>query len=359
MLLRRLAFRIFLAWTLVAAIGTVLLRRATGRRAHPSWTLPYEVAVDLVRRFMANGFNELKSGQPASEDAVPRNPVTASRVALTKQPLATRPAEVHTPIGAAPDAATFLYWHGGGYVSCSPRTHRDMLSSIAYVSGARVIAPTYPMAPDAPYPAAVDTAVECYRALLASGVAPERLIVGGDSAGGGLTLAMLLRLRESGEPMPRAAVLLSPWVDLEATGESVQGNAPYDYLTPQLLEAGSRWYAGSESLRHPHISPIHAELHGLPPTLVLTGGLELFKSENDAFVAKLQAAGVPVAHEVTENVVHVNALLAIVSREARAAIRRIGAFVRESVSAPHAAVISSLPAPADALGARGAVNTNP
>lgn len=350
----RIVFRSFLAWALVASIGSVLWRRARGRKAHASWSLPYEVAVQLVRRFMANGFDELSAGRPASEDAVPRNPRLASKVALTKQLVGERLAEVHTPIGAPADAPTVLYWHGGGYVSCSPRTHRDMLTSIAHSARARVIAPSYPMAPTAPYPAAIDTAVACYRALLASGVPPERLFVGGDSAGGGLTLAMLQRLRDAGEPLPRAVVLLSPWVDLEATGESVLGNAAYDYLTPQLLAAGSRWYAGGESLRNPLISPIHADLAGLPPTLVLTGGLELFKSENEAFVAKLRAAGVPVVHEVTENVVHVNLLLSIVSREARAAIRRVGAFVRESASLPRAAARSSAPAPSDGLSAAAA-----
>jgi acetyl esterase/lipase len=175
------------------------------------------------------------------------------------------------------------------------------------------------------------------------------LFVGGDSAGGGLALAMMLKLREAGDPLPRAALLLSPWVDLEATGASVQGNAVYDYLTPELLAAGSRWYAGGESLRNPLISPIHADLRGLPPALVLTGGLELFKSENDAFVVKLREAGVPVVHEVADNAVHVNALLAIVSDEARVAIRRVGSYVRETITLPRTAMISTVPAAAEAM----------
>jgi len=358
-MLSRLAFRAFLTWTLFASIGGVLLRRAVGRKAHPNWSLPYEVAVQVVKRFMANGFSELSLGRPASEDAVPRNPVTASRVKLGTQLVGSRLAEVHSPVGAPEGAATFLYWHGGGYVSCSPRTHRELLSAIAHVSRTRVIAPSYPMAPTSPYPAAVDTAVECYRALLKSGVSPDRLIVGGDSAGGGLALAMLLKLREAGDPMPCATVLLSPWVDLEATGASVLANAQYDYLTPQLLAAGSRWYAGDESLRNPFISPIHADLRGLPTTLVLTGGLELFKSENDAFVQKLNEAGVPVVHEVAEHAVHVNALLTIVSSEARAAIRRVGGFVREQVSMARSELLSSAPPAADALVAGSAINGNP
>ena len=166
--------------------------------------------------------------------------------------MADRLADVHTPRQVPADAATFLYWHGGGYVSCSPRTHRDMLSSIAHVTRARVIAPSYPMAPVSPYPAAVDTAVECYRALLASGVPADRMIVGGDSAGGGLALAMLLRLREAGDPLPRA-------MGCSRRGSTSRerrscSRTPYDYL-PRTLSNPARSVPGT-SAAHPFISPI-------------------------------------------------------------------------------------------------------
>ena len=148
-----------------------------------------------------------------------------------------------------------LYLHGGGYVSCSPCTHRALICAIADASGARCVAPAYPLAPEHPFPQALDAALACYRELLASGVSPSQLIVAGDSAGAGLTLAMLVQLRDAGDALPSGVVLLSPWVDLESTGASVQAHARYDYLTPKLLDEASRWYAGSESRSHPLISP--------------------------------------------------------------------------------------------------------
>lgn len=327
--LRAFGFQMFLAGALLASIVVVLFRRLTVGRAHPSWSLPYEVAVEVVRRFMHNGIKELNGDSPATEAPVPRRPWIGSRVALTREKLAGQRAEIHTPAGYAPGGPTLLYWHGGGYVSCSPRTHRDLLSAIALDAGVRVVAPSYPMAPAHVFPVAADVAVECYRALIASGVSPDNLIVGGDSAGGGLALSMLLKLRDAGEALPRSVMLLSPWVDLESTGDSVLAHARYDYLSPAMLGQASRWYAGSESLRHPMLSPIHADLSGLPPMFVLTGGLELFRSENELFVEKLRAAGTSVTHEVGENAVHVFPLLAIVSHQSRQAIRTLSGFIRE------------------------------
>jgi acetyl esterase/lipase len=326
---RALWYRVFLVRALLAAIVTVVVRRLTRGKAHPAWSLPYEVGVELNRRFMNNGAGEISRGGRPSDAAVPRNPIHAQRVALGKQVIAGQRADVHTPLGYAQGAPTFLYWHGGGYVSCSPRTHRALLCALADASGARCIAPSYPLAPASPFPAALDAALACYRELLASGVSPSRLVVGGDSAGGGLTLAMLLSLRDAGEPLPSAAVLLSPWVDLECSGASIQGHARYDYLDPELVDQAARWYAGGESRRHPLISPIHADLRGLPPMLVLTGGVEVFHSENELFVERLRAADVRVAHEIAEHAVHVFPLLSVVSAQGRSAERRIGRFIRE------------------------------
>ena len=139
--------------------------------------------------------------------------------------LAGLPTETFTPIAWTEADPTMLYLHGGGYIVCSPATHRDLVSRIAEATGARCIALNYRKAPEHPFPAPIDDAEAAYRALLESGIPADRLFVGGDSAGGGLTLALLLRIRGASLPMPRAAVLLSPWVDLECTGESIRTNA--------------------------------------------------------------------------------------------------------------------------------------
>jgi monoterpene epsilon-lactone hydrolase len=333
--LRSLRFQLSALRALQAPIAAVIGRRLTAGKAHPAWSFSYEVAVEVTRRFMQAGVDAVRAGKPLPEAAgLSRGSPPGMRVALSEETLAGRPTEVHTPSGHAASGATVLYWHGGGYYSCSPRTHRDLIAAIAHASGARCVVPSYPLAPAQPFPASLDTAVACYRALLASGVSPQQLVVSGDSAGGGLTLALLLTLRDAGDALPRAVVLLSPWVDLEVTGASIHAHARYDYLSPDLVEQASRWYAGAESRRHPLISPIHADLRGLPPMFVLTGGIELFRSENELFVERLRAAGVQVTHEIAEHAVHVYAVFGSVSEESRQATRRIGEFVREQAGSP-------------------------
>jgi acetyl esterase/lipase len=130
-------------------------------------------------------------------------------------------------------------------------------------------------------------------------------------------------------PLPRGAVLLSPWVDLEATGESIRANAELDYLSQQMLGYASEAYAGGRDRRDPYLSPLHADLRGLPPLLVQTGGAELFLSEDTRFVERAREQGVDVVHEVEDGMVHVYQAFALISPEARAAIDRIGRFLRE------------------------------
>jgi acetyl esterase/lipase len=163
----------------------------------------------------------------------------------------------------------------------------------------------YRKAPEHPYPAAIDDAFAAYGALLAEGVAPSSILLGGDSAGGGLALALLQRLRDAGLPQPRAAILLSPWVDLTARGGTIDANERYDYLSGEMLVWGAATYLAGADANGPLASPIYADLRGLPPLLVQTGGGEIFLDQNLAFVARARAAGVPVSHEVSDGMVHV------------------------------------------------------
>jgi acetyl esterase/lipase len=324
-------FRLFILYCVVTSSVRVFFQRLLRGPREPSWTLPFEVAVDVTRRFMANGFAEAVAGLPVSDAAVPRDPFLARKVTLHREDLAGLRAEIHTPVTWKPGEPTLLYWHGGGYISCSPRTHRELCSRIALHSGARCIVPRYMKAPEHPFPTALDSAVACYRALLERGVAPSTLFVGGDSAGGGLALAMTLRLRDAGAALPRAAVLLSPWVDLTGSGESVR-SATLDILDATMIAHGAALYAGGTSLRDPHVSPLHAELQDLPPLLVQTGEHEVFFSENHSFVARARAAGVRVTHEVAPGMTHVFQSLAMLGGRGREAIRSIGRFVRSELA---------------------------
>lgn len=312
-------------------VGTlVFFRRLLSGPKRPGWSFTFESGVEIVRRLVRRGAVLLESGQGLRP--IPGMPVPQSaRVRTERTELAGLRTEVHTPAGFTNDHPTILYLHGGGYVSCSPGTHRELTRRLAIAAEARCVVPDYRKAPAHVFPAAVDDAVACYRALLAQGVPPQKLFVGGDSAGGGLTLALLQRLRDAGEPLPRAALLLSPWVDLACTGETLHKHAEYDYLSADMIVQAAKLYARDEALTHPHISPIHADLAGLPPLMVQTGGAEVFVSENLALVERARAAGVEVTHEIADDMVHVFQAFVMVSRPGHDAIQSLGKFVRGKV----------------------------
>jgi epsilon-lactone hydrolase len=319
----------------------------TGRRLlrgpkRPTWSLPFEIAVEAARGLFAHNLAQAERLQrpfpvpKASLQHSLRRLITWQRATL-----AGLPAEWHCPRGLPDDAPTILYLHGGGYISLAPATYRDLAPRIALAAGARCVVPEYRKAPVHPFPAANDDALACYRALLDDGVSPDRLFIAGDSAGGGLAIATMLRLRDAGLPLPRAAILLSPWVDLQRVGESTRTHASFDYLSPRMLESASRQYAGAAALDDPFVSPLGADLRGLPPLLVTTGEVELFFSENCAFVEHARAAGVAVVHRVGPDMVHVFQLFAELAPAARASVREIGQFVTMHAAAALAQPLSA------------------
>ena len=225
-----------------------------------------------------------------------------------------------------------LYLHGGGYVMGSRRTHRELASRIARDASARVLVLEYRLAPEHPFPAAVDDAAEAYRWLRKQGIAASSIAVAGDSAGGGLTLAMLLKLRDAGDALPACAVLLSPWTDLEGTGASAQPGGADDPMIPlAALRDMGKIYA-RQSTNHALASPVHANLKGLPPLLIQVGTRELLLDDSTRVADKARAAGVPVRLEVEDGAFHVWQAMPGLP-EAVEAVKRIGAFVRERIPA--------------------------
>lgn len=231
---------------------------------------------------------------------------------------------------AAADDRVVLYLHGGGYVVGSINTHRAMVARIGRASQARALAIDYRLAPEHPFPAAVDDAVAAYRWLLDQGYKPARIVISGDSAGGGLVLAALLALRDAGLPMPAAAVPISPWADLEGTGESVKTKAARDPMVNLEGLAGmAKAYIGNQDPRNPLASPIHADYRGLPPMLIHVGEAEILLDDARRVTDKAKAAGVDVELEVWDEMIHVWHVFAKILPEAQQAIDRIGAYVRE------------------------------
>lgn len=228
--------------------------------------------------------------------------------------------------------AALLYLHGGGYLLGSCNTHRSISARIALACGIQAVLPEYRLAPEHPFPAAVDDAVAAYRALLAQGFAPGAIGLIGDSAGGGLTMATLLALREAGVELPAAVVLISPWLDLTMSGDSMQTRAEADpWLRPDALGPTARLYHGQHSATEPKVSPLFAELAGLPPMLIQVGDQEILLSDSTRMAERAKQAGVAVELEVWDELWHVFHLFAPILPEASQAIERIGAFVRSKL----------------------------
>jgi acetyl esterase/lipase len=218
--------------------------------------------------------------------------------------------------------------HGGGYVIGSINTHRAMIARIARASNARALAIDYRLAPEHPFPAAVDDATAAYKWLLAEGYEPGKIVIAGDSAGGGLTLAALVALRDSGVPMPAGAVPISPWTDLEGTGESVRSRAAKDpMVTPGNLAESAKQYYGAHDPRDPLVSPLHANFRGLPPMLIHVGDAEILLDDATRVAERAKLAGVKVELEVWDDMIHVWHVFAKLLPEGQQAIDKIGKFV--------------------------------
>jgi monoterpene epsilon-lactone hydrolase len=228
----------------------------------------------------------------------------------------------------------FLLLHGGGYNAGSPKTHRKMAANLARACKARVLVPDYRLAPEHPFPAAVKDALLAYGWLLSQGRVPHDIIVGGDSAGGGLALSMLLALREADAAMPRAAVLMAPWTDLTCSSPSYQQLRALDHIIAReaLVEAGL-WYAGRRDPRDPMASPLFAELTGLPPMLIHAGGDEVMVDDSRRFVERAKQAGVAVEYKEWPGLWHVFHSACPQVPEAAQAMDEIGSFVAKQFGA--------------------------
>ncbi|MEY2451864.1 MAG: epsilon-lactone hydrolase [Acidimicrobiaceae bacterium] len=236
-------------------------------------------------------------------------------------------------VAPAADAdRVILYLHGGGYSLGSLDSHRRLVAHLSIEAKARVLNVDYRLAPEHPYPAAVDDAVAAYRWLLGQGVRAGRIAISGDSAGGGLTLATLLALKDAGDPLPAAAVPLSPWTDLEGTGDSMRTRAAADLMIqPARLKETADLYANGADLRQPQLSPLHGDYAGLPPLLIQVGDAEVLLDDATRVAAIAEAAGVSVTLEVWDEMPHVFQAFVGLLPESDRAVARIGAWLQARI----------------------------
>jgi epsilon-lactone hydrolase len=259
---------------------------------------------------------------------IPRPPRGTETIAIDAGGV---PAErVTTP--ASRQDRHILYLHGGGYVAGWAGLCRDLTWRLATLCRGCVLGVNYRLAPEHPFPAALDDTVAAYRWLLAQGADPKRIALVGDSAGGGLVFAALLRLRDEGIELPAAAAVVSPWTDLALTGQSLQINAVIDPVIPaeQVPQVVALCLAGANP-RNPYASPLYGDLTGLPSTLILVGGDEVLRDDAVRMADKMRAAGCNVEIEVWPRMWHVWYLCTRGMPEATAAITRIAAFVKDKL----------------------------
>jgi acetyl esterase/lipase len=319
-------------WVLLRMIAAALLgalgaafRRITVGSLRPGWSWSLELIAEAQRANWAlMPVVGLVRWRHAADMLVPGS---ARRVELTGADAAGVPAEWLVP----PDASgpVILYVHGGGFVLGSPGTHRALTERLAVAAGARTLAIDYRLSPEHAQPAALEDCCAAYRYLLGSGVDPARLLIAGDSAGGNLALATLLELRRTGTALPAAAALICPWVDLSGSGESFLANRRYDYLTGEICGLAASAYLDGADARDPALSPLFADLSGLPPLLIQVGGAELLHDQVCDFAARARAAGVKVQLSVYDDMIHDWHLFPFLP-EAGRAVDEIAAFARST-----------------------------
>ncbi len=276
---------------------------------------------DLSIAEMRAMYDDMGSQFPAATDAV-LTPVDAGGV----------PGEWTATPGAATDAA-LLYLHGGGYVIGSIASHRHLTIELGRAAGIRTLALDYRMAPEHVFPAAVDDALAGYRWLLGQGIAPGRIAIAGDSAGGGLTVALLVAIKAAGLPQPACAVAISPWVDMEMAGGSMASKSAHDPMVQrEALAAWGGLYLNGADPKSPLAAPIHADLTGIAPLLIQVGSSETLLDDALALARAAGHAEVPVTLEIAPEMIHVWHFFHAMLAEARTAIADAGRFVRDHLA---------------------------
>lgn len=318
---------------LVAGVrAAVTLRRKVQGPLRPSWDPTFEALAELFHQGSMRITRLPLEAQRRSTQSVmlgfPSSPLY-QETTFEKVSAGGVPAEWFKRADSG--ERTILYLHGGGYGLGTIDTHRDLIARVCRSSRASALAVEYRLAPEHPFPAQLEDAATAYLWLLQRGIDPRHIVIAGDSAGGGLTLSLLVKLRDEAFPLPAAAVCLSPWVDLEGLGESIDVNHRFDYISRRALAQYRKRFVDDENVRHPLAAPLYAELHRLPPLLVQVGSAEVLLDDSRRIVERARHAGVDVKLRIWEDMIHVWQLFAFLVPQGSAAIDEIGAFILEHV----------------------------
>jgi monoterpene epsilon-lactone hydrolase len=288
----------------------------------------------IAKKFMQFQLSGWSTGSIAEQRS--RQEKTA-RFARLPRDIHCRPVVIHAiPAewieGANADAGVILYLHGGAYALGSINVHREMVARLAGTARIKALAINYRLAPEHPFPAALEDAIAAYHWLLTQGYDPASIIIAGDSAGGGLAIAVLVALRDAGERLPAGAVCISPWVDLALTGASIHENASIDpVLDAQSLAMYAGYYGGDCALTSPLISPLYADLEGLPSLLIQVCTHEILLDDAKRIAENARQAGVDVTLETWDGMFHLFQIIPFLP-ETQRAIEHIAGFVANTFS---------------------------
>ena len=234
----------------------------------------------------------------------------------------------------AKEERVLLYFHGGAYTFGSPRSYNDITAGLSHFCRTKVLAVDYRLAPENPYPAALDDSMNAYKWLLKEGYKPENIVIGGDSAGGGLALALLLNLRDQGEALPAAGVCFSPWVDLSCEADSYTSLEKLDpLLSAHWLHEMAKLYVRDENIRNPYISPLYADFKGLPPIMIQVGSDEVLLDDSINLKKRLREDGVEVSLKAYDGMWHVWQLYAAIIPEGKEALIDAAEFIEATITA--------------------------
>jgi acetyl esterase/lipase len=265
----------------------------------------------------------------------------ASGVRVTSESIDGIDCEWQVPDGCD-DAPVLYFLHGGAYIMGSPATHRRLISHIARSAEMRAVSPDYRLAPEHRYPSQLEDSLRVWRALLRGGLDPAQMAIGGDSAGGNLSVATMLSLRNAGEPLPAACVLLSPWLDLVGDGETHRTRSDYDpWFRPDKMADAVQHFCDGETAADPMVSAVRADASGLPPTLIQVGDHEILLSDSTRFADNMRAAGGRVDLHIWPDMWHVFQYFIGLMPESRKAIDDIGRFLRSEFSTDRTGIAQS------------------
>lgn len=311
-----------------ALLSTLFARMKRGP-LRPSWSFMFETSITFLRETArrASGRSPLEQRAIWSKLVPPPNPVM-KQVSRTAVDAGGVKAEWFVPVSGHGDTV-ILFVHGGSFIWGSLTSHSEMIARIALASGARVLALDYRLAPEAPFPAAIDDTVAAYTWLREQGVPERRIVLAGDSAGGNLTITAMLAMRERGEPLPAGAIPICPWADPPRTGGSLVANEGIDWGFATDFVGWCACYVAGADAKQPLVSPVNADLAGLPPLAVIYGECEMLRDQAEELVAKAKSAGVDVRARMFPDMVHNWITLHSFTLEAERAYQHMGAFVRE------------------------------